>query len=488
MGISFTQMPASNRVPGPYAEVDGSNALGLQAPEPHKALIIGIRLSTGTATQGQIKRIVGTEDGDAFFGSKSMLALSARAYKRVNRTADLYAMAMDEDAGGVAATGTLVFAGTATADGSLVVRIGDTRVSTSVASGTANTAVASAFNTAVGAKDRCPCSSGVVSATVTLTYRHKGTAGNEITYEVESLPAGITVTPTLAVSTALASGATDPDIATAIAAIDEDRYDSIVVVGMTGSANMLLIEAEAARRWGPLVKQPGMVIAATRGSHGTLTTYGNARNSQYSNVMGTGLSPTPPYVWAAQVAARDAQRCDTQPNRPRNGLTLPDCEAPKKADRFDAQQRDLLLFDGISTYKVDQSGRVMIERLITTYQTNAQSIADATYLAMETQRNLARLYLEALTVGGKYGDFLLAPDGTRASPGVPIVTPASYRGEMVALNDSWERRGFTKDAAGFETDLICEINELDVERLDVQIAPRLVGGLVTLAHKISFQL
>jgi phage tail sheath gpL-like len=488
MAISFTQMPASNRVPGPYVEVDGSNALGLQAPEPHKVLMIGIRLSTGTALQAEIKRIVGTEDGDPLFGSKSMLALGTRAFKRVNRTADLYAMAMDENAGGTAASGTLVFAGTSTADGTLTARIGDTRISISVASGTAAAAAASALNTAIGAKDRCPCSSGVVSATVTVTSRHKGTAGNEITIEVEAIPAGLTVTPTAGTGAALTSGATNPDIATAIAAIDEDWYDTIVVLGMTDATNMLLIEAEGSRRWGPLVKQPGMVVAATRGTHGTLTTYGNSRNSAFSSVMGTGLSPTPPYIWAAQAAARDAQRCDTQPNRPRNGLTLPDCEAPKKADRFDAQQRNLLLVDGISTYKVDASGRVMIERLITTYQTNTASLADATYLAMETQRNLARLYREALTIGGKYSDFLLAPNGTKASPGVPIVTPDSYRGEMIALNDSWERRGYTKDADGFAEDIVCEINELDVERLDVQIAPRLVGGLVTLAHKISFRL
>lgn len=488
MAISFNQMPSSNRVPGPYAEVDGSNALGLQAPDPHKVLMIGIRLSTGSAAEGIIKRIVGTEDGDAFFGSKSMLALGARAFKRLNKSADLYAMAMDENAGGTAATGTIIFAGTSTVDGSLVVRVGDTRISVALASGTTHTATATALNTAVAAKDRCPCSAGVSTATVTFTYRHKGTAGNEITIEVESLPAGLTATPATETSAALTGGATNPDIATAIAAIDEDRYDSIVVLGLTDATNMGLIETEAGRRWGPLVKQPTVVIAASRGSHGTLTTYGNARNSQYSCVMGTGLSPTPPYIWAAQAAARDAQRCDTQPNRPRNGLTLPDCEAPKKLDRFDATQRNLLLFDGISTYKVDQSGRVMIERLITTYQTNAQSLSDATYLAIETQRNLQRLYNEALTIGGKYGDFNLAPDGTKASPGVAIVTPGMYRGEMIALNDSWERRGFTKDAEGFATDMICEINELDVERLDVNIAPRLVGGLVTLAHKISFQL
>lgn len=483
MTVSFQGMPSANRVPGTFVEVDGSQALGVQAPDPHRVLIIGIRLSTGTALEGEIKQIIGQLDGDALFGANSQLAAMTRAFKRVNTTAKVYAMAMNEAAGGVVAAGSFAFTGTSTKEGTLTARIGDTRVSVLLPLGSTATQTATALSTAINAAARIPMVSSPTTGTVAVTARHKGTHGNEVSIAVEALPVGITV-----VTTQPVSGATDPDLNTAVTALDEDKYDTIIT-GITNATNMLVLENEMARRWGPLVKQPGMVIAGKYGTQGALTTYGDARNSQFSCVIGSGLSPTPPWVFAAQAAGRDAQRCDSSnPNRPRNGLTLPDCEAPSKTNVFDAAQRNLLLFDGISTYKTDQSGRVSIERLVTTYQVNGAAQSDATYLAMETQRNLARLYQEVLTLGSKYGDYLLAPDGSTAEPGSPVVTPALFRGEMIALNDSWGRRALTKDAIGFANDLIVEINPTDVERLDVQLAPRLVGGLVTLAVKISFQL
>lgn len=483
MAISFEQIPASNRVPGPYVEIDGSKALGAQAPDPQRVLLVGFRSASGTALEGETKLIASETSGDALFGSTSQLAAIARAYKRVNRSAIVYAMALNEASGGVAATGTFTFAGTSTATGQVVARIGDQRAAVTIPSGTAAAAVGPLVNTAIGLLSRLPVSSSVASAVVTLTARHKGTHGNEVSIEIETLPAGITVT-----TVQPASGATNPDANTLVTAMDDVRYDTIVS-GFNDAANLLILEAEMARRWGPLVKQPGMVFAAKSGSQGALTTFGDARNSQFSVVIGTGLSPTVPWIWAAQAAARDSQRNDSlNPNRPRNGLTLPDCEAPKSANAFDALQRDLLLHDGISTFKTDQSGRVMIERLITTYQVNASNISDATYLSIETQRNLAGIYVELLTLGSKYGDHLLATDGTNADPGVPLVTPSLYRGEIIAHNAGLEKRGRTYDAEGFAADLYVEINPLDKERLDVQVAHRLVGGLVTLAHKLSFQL
>lgn len=74
------------------------------------------------------------------------------------------------------------------------------------------------------------------------------------------------------------------------------------------------------------------------------------------------------------------------------------------------------------------------------------------------------------------------------SPGVPLVTPKTMRGEILAVYRSRERRGFVKDTDGFAANLIVELNEADPERMDVQCSPRLVGGLVTLANKLSFQL
>jgi len=484
MAVSFNEMPSAYRVPGTYVEVDGSNALGAQVPEPQRILIIGYRSTTGTATQGVIFPVVGPSGGDGPAGADSQLAEMLRKFKRLNNSARVYGMGLDEAGGSAAASGSFTFTGTVTRETSLTVRIADVRVSTLVAVNTAAAAVAAQLQTAIAGASRLPMTSSVTTNVVTLTARHKGTAGNELTIAVEALPPGLTVA-----TVQPSGGATDPDMNLAVTALDEDTYDTIVT-GIASASAMLILEAEIARRWGPLVKQPGMVLAGKAGTHGQLTTYGDTRNSQFSTVIGSGKSPTPPWVWAAQAAARDAQRNDTMnPNRPRHGLTLPDCEAPAKVDMFDAAQRNLLLFDGISTFKTDKSGRVTIERLITTYQLNAAGQPDATYLAIETQRNLSRLYHEVLTLGSKYADYLLAPDGKDPpDQGVPMVTPKLFRGELIALNDSWIRRGLTKDATGFANALIVEINELDPERLDVNMAPRLVGGLVTLPVKISFQL
>jgi phage tail sheath gpL-like len=482
MSVSFNEIPNSNRVPTTVLEFDGTNALSAPGSEPHNVLIIGPRQSTGSAAEGDLKPILGELDGDAFFGAESVLAETCRRFKRVNKTARLTALGMTEAGGGTAATFTFPLVGTTTADGVLRVRIGDQRVSISVASGTTPTNAGVALDAAIDAADRMPWTATNTTGTVTCTHVHKGETGNGFTVEVEALPAGMTCTPTQPTN-----GATNPSMATAITHLDDVRYDTIITC-FTDATSMTALENEMATRWGPLVKEPGMVHAGVRGSHGTLTTYGAARNSRFSSVIGSGLSPTPPWCWAAQVAARDAQRCDTQPNRPRNGMTLPDCEAPKTTQRFDITERNLLMFDGISTFKVDQSGNCMIERLITTYQTNAAGLADTTYLSIETMRNLANSYIELLAVGGKYDSHLLVPDGTNVDPGVPAISPKEFAGVLVSWYSTRVRRGLAKDEKGFAAALITEINNSDGERMDVNLSSRLVRGLVTLAMKDSFQL
>lgn len=483
MGITFNQISSTNRVPGPQAEVDGSRAKTGFVGEPHHTLLIGTRQSAGTAAEGEIKSITGELDGDGFFGSKSMLAQMCRAFKRLNKAAKLSAMALDEDAAGTAAAGAFDFTGTATETSTLIVRVGDLRISLAVTTGDTAADAAAALATAITAKERCFFTAALADTDdCDLTAVHKGLAGNSVTIEVEQDVAGLTIAVTQPTS-----GATDPDLADAIAALADERYDTIVT-GFTADTNMDLLETEVARRWGPTVKQPCMGLAAVRGAHATLVSYGNARNSQFSSVLGAGLSPTPPWIWAAQFAARDALRCDTQPNRPRNGLSLPDCEAPKVTERFDQDERNLLLYDGVSTFKVDSSGNVLMERQITTYQTNANSLADDTYLAIETQRNLADLYLRALQLAGKYGDYLVVPDGTDVDDGVPALSPSGYRGELIAWYAALVRLGRVKDAEGFAEDLVVEINADTLSDIDVEMSPRLVNGLVAIKSKISFRL
>jgi phage tail sheath gpL-like len=406
----------------------------------------------------------------------------ARMFKRVDGMSRLFVMGVLENAAGTAATGTAVYTGTASKDGTLTTRIGDKRVSTFIPKDTTAAAAAALHNATVNATLRVPMTSGVSTNTQTFTARAKGTSGNDLTIETTSLPAGITV-----VDTQPSGGATNPSLAAAIAAWDEQKYDT-VITGIADAANMLLLEAEMERRLGGTVKLQGQLFAGVRGTHSAMVTYGDARNARVSTVIGSHLSPTPPWVWAAQAAARDTVQAAALPNRPRNGLTLPDCEAPKVEDQLTWAERNALLYDGISTFKVDPSGRVLIESLITTYQVTASNTADATYLSIGTMRNLYQFLADLYALGAQHERDLLAPDGTNVGPGVPITMPKTFRGEVVALYRSLERGGRMRDTEGFAREFFAEVAEDNPERLNVHVTPKLVNGLAVIAFKVSFQL
>jgi phage tail sheath gpL-like len=207
--------------------------------------------------------------------------------------------------------------------------------------------------------------------------------------------------------------------------------------------------------------------------------------------MGSGLSPTPSWIWAAQVAARDAQRCDSgTPNRPRKGMTLPDCEAPPRgaATRFDWAERNLLLRAGISTFTVDRSGMVSIERLITTYQTNAAGLTDVSYLELGTIRTLDAILRRWISLYAKYQDSMLGPDGDEYGPGVPVLTPNGWKGEVAADYDDIVRAGWCKNAEAFKASMVAEIPTNQTDRLDFEGQPYIMQGLVTLAFKLAFRL
>lgn len=482
MSIAFDLITKTNRVPGAYAEVDASRALSAQPGELHKVLIIAPMLTGGSAVADTIVEVPGMLGGDPLFGAASIASGMVRFFKRINPNARVFVLPVADAAGGVAATSTLTLAGTSTAAGSLTVRIGDQRVSVAIPLGTTAAAAAALVNTALGNEPRLRVTSAVAGAVLTFTARHKGTFGNYVTIEGEVLPPGITAT-----AAQPANGATNASIATALANVDDTRYDTIVSA-FDDAANITLLNAELARRWTPVVKLPAHAFVGIRGTHGAMIALGNAQNSEHLTYVGAGLSPTPPWVWAAQAAARDAQQVDALPNRPRNGLSLDDCEAPKPADRLDQAERNALLYDGVSTFKVDPAGKVLIERLITTYQVTANGTADATYLAVETVRNLADYYLSVLALGARHERDLIAPDGTVVDPGVPVVTPKMMRGELISHYRQRVRNGLSKDEDGFARDLVVELPADDVERMNAHVMPRFINGLVTLAFKISFQL
>ena len=347
--------------------------------------------------------------------------------------------------------------------------------------------MAAAINTAIQAVvSELPVTSAVAGAVVTLTARHGGAATDIDVrtnyYAGEALPPGVTLT--IAETTA---GATDPDIDDAFDALPDDKFD-LIAVPYNAAASMVKLETELAARWGPTQQLDGLGIAAYRGTAAAATTYGNARNSQYSSVMPISTSPTPTHEWAAGIAGAAALSAEIDAARPFQTLPLAGVLPAELAKRFTFTERNTLLSDGMATHTVGADGQVRIERLITTYQT-ANGAPDTAWLDVNTPLTLSFLRENFRTrIQTKYGRFKLADDGTRFRPGQKIVTPNTARAEAIAWFRDMEDRGLVEGGEAFKEGLIVERNATDRNRLDYLLPPDLVNQLRVVGAQLSFVL
>jgi phage tail sheath gpL-like len=486
MTISFNQIPNIIRTPGQYVEFDNTRAVQGLPVAPSKILVVGTRIAAGTVAQAIPKMILSTSQAEEFWGRGSMMSHMFQALKKVNPYTEAWGIAMDENAAGVKAAGTLTITGPATEAGTINLLIGGRVVQVAVASGDAQNAIATAVGAAVNAVTDLAVTAGVAANVVTLTARSKGTYGNFIDirenyYAGEKTPKGVAIAVV-----AMVNGATNPDLSTALAAIGNEQY-STVICGYEDAANLTKLETELADRWGPLNQKEGQGFTGFSGTHAAAVTQGDSRNSPFNTICGAGKSPTPWWEWAAAWGAVDAFEPD--PARPRQTLPLPGILPPAPEHRYTRAERDILLNHGIATYIVDAGGTVMIERTITTYKTNAFGVADISYLDIETMRTLAYLrYSVRARIALRFPRCKLANDGTRFGPGQAIVTPLTIRAELCALFRDWEDAGLAEGFEQFKADLIVERNQSDPNRLDAIIPPDVVNQFRVFAGKVQFRL
>ena len=488
MAVAFNLIPIDLRTPGTYVEVDNSQAVrGLSILSP-RVLIIGQKLAAGTAPANSMRLISDIAQVDALYGRGSQLAAMCRAFRRGNTTTDLWAMCVADAGAGVAATGTVTFAGTATAAGTLTLYVGGRRIRTAVTNGMAAAALATAVAAAVNADLDAAVTATAATSVVTLTARHKGLSGNDLDvrvnyYSDDATPAGVTATVV-----AMASGATNPDIAPALAAVG-DEWVTDFVVPWNDAANLTLLQDDLVSRFGPLRMIDAHCWRAINGAHAALVTAGGLRNCPHISVSGWAGSPTPPWEIAATLAGVAVAALAIDPARPVQTLALPGVMAPAIADRFTRAQRDTLLRNGISTLVVDAGGNVVIERVVTEYRQTASGAADVSFLNVETVKTVTYLRYDTRTFfQRKYPRHKLADDGTRFGPGQPVMTPKLARAELAARFDQWEEAGLVQDRAAFLAGLVTERSGTDRDRLNALIPPTVVNQLRIFAGLLQFRL
>ncbi len=491
MPISFNNIPIDIRTPGAFLEIDNSNANRGLPGMPSRILVLGQRLSTGTVAEAVPTRVLNEDEAEVYFGRGSMLHLMFRTLKKNNSWTESWAVALDDASGGVAASGTVTFGDGTTAAGTLNLYIAGQRVRVAVAADDAGSDIATKVAAAITAATDLPVTAAVNGSTaeqVDITARHKGLAGNDIDLRVnhypdEKLPAGLTVT-----FGAMSSGSGNPDIADAIAVLGDQWYTDWIVP-WTDSSNLTALEAELADQFGPMTMRDGFAYTGARGTHSALTTLGNGRNSQHLSIMGADKAPSGPWAWAGAYGGTAAYHVKIDPARPLQTLPLPSIVPPKVEDRFTLQERNLLLHDGIATFTVDDGGIVRIERAITTYQTNAQSVADPSFLDLNTMKTLAYLrYSVRARILQKFPRHKLADDGTRFGAGQAVVTPKTIRAELIALFRQWEEAGLVENIDQFIEDLIVERDSSDVNRVNALIPPDIINQFRVFAGNVQFRL
>jgi len=466
MAISFTQIPQSLRLPFFFAEVDPSRAnLGSR---PQRSLLIGQVTAAGAGT-GVPALVQGVAWARTAFGAGSMLALMVEQYRARDPFGELWALPLADNGSGVAATGTILVASAPTAAGTIPLYIAGRRVLQAVTASQTAAQVATALAATINADVNLPVTATVDTATVTLTAKNKGPEGNGIDIRAaylgapggEALPAGLALT-----ITAMASGATAPTLSTPLANLGDTDFD-FIAFPYTDTTSLNAMRDTMALRWAWNRQIYGGAFSAIRGTVGARTTFGSGRNDPYVSVMGFPDSPTPAWLWAADYCAACAESVRADPGLPLQTIAL-NVLAPPVGLRDAMEDRNALLFAGVSTHTVGADGVVRVERAITTYQRNAQGLPDDSYLDVERMFTLSYALRDIRTfIVGTYGRAKLANDGQRVPPGSTIVTPAILKAGILARYRLLERQGYVQDFDSFRANLVVERNSQNPSRVDV---------------------
>lgn len=486
--ITFMTIPLDWRVPGANIEIDHTKAVRGLPQMPHKMLVIGQRLATGSVAAATPVRVTRKEDGVNYFGRGSMMAQMIAAALAVNPYTEFWAIALDDNGAGTQAAGTLTFTGSPTESGTLNLRVGGRNIQTAITASQTVAQIATAVAASINADLDGAVTAAAVAGVVTITSRHKGIEQNDIDirlnyYQGEVTPKGLTVA-----IAAMSGGTANPDVTAAITAMSSIAAYTILS-GLTDAANVALIEAELQARWGGMQMRQGHMFAHKNGAYSALSTYGSARNSAHTTFSGLKSSPTLPWEIGAQFGAAVEFSGANDPAVPFRSIYLPGVLAPKESDRFTDSERNLLLHDGISTFTVDQGGNVYVEQVVTTYQQNTFGIEDTSLLKLNTKWTVDYMrYAFRVDVLNTFPKHKLAGDDVldRISAGQPIATPKLIKNCLIGTAMKLEKVGLLEDLDQFIKDLIVVRSESDVNRVNAILPPNVINQFDVFAASVQY--
>lgn len=322
---------------------------------------------------------------------------------------------------------------------------------------------------------------------VTLRAKNKGTLGNALPISVnfygdtEADPAGSTATVT-----AMSSGATDPEIDNAIAAIGDEEYFA-VLCPLCDATSLDDLKTEMESRWGYLNRQYGMVWSAKYDSYTDLATFAANRNNEFETLCGVPeTEPMCAEEYLAELAGVCLPSLENDPAMPLQTLELPNAGGAASASRFTPTERNALLAYGISTAAVDKTGATRIDAMVTTYLTNDAGADDAAFHHLNTMYTLRYIYRrhESL-LQSQFGRMKLRDDGAVSRAGSTITTPRDIKAALAMDTVEMDRLGIVENASTIIGGITVERVTGYPNRVAILYPPDLVNQLRQKFYKLQ---
>lgn len=376
--ITTSEIPNSLLKPGNYTQINTLTGLKGNPAYALKFLLVGQMTAAATVAANTPVQAFSPAEVAAYFGAGSVVHRMSIAAFAKNRNLALWVMGQEDAADSTAATGTIVFAGTATTAGSYVLLAGRDRVEIPFAVGQTAAGMATAVAAAINANVNLPFTATAAVATVTRTAKNKGTVGNQIASQAAISGAGLTHTT----AATLTTGATDPNLQTSLDAVFPTQFHIIAYWG-TAQADFTALRDHLNSAGSAIEQRPGRYTVgisptATLSAAVALAVAVQAERGCAAYFRGT-ISPA--FEIAATYGAALASQ--DQVNLPLNGEELPVLSIPDVSQRITRTEQETLLAAGVTPIEVNELGAATIVKAVS-MRTATAGAPDLTLLSTAT--------------------------------------------------------------------------------------------------------
>jgi len=506
MAIPFNYFPQFRRASARVVEQTGRKRTQGGAYIPEKVLIVGQYDQAKTAVvEYDTFRGFTAEDFANQFGYGSEIHRQAiKILEPLGGYSDnLYAMAVEEPAAAVAASGTVTFTDSSASAGTWYIEVAGKVYQVNVASGATGATQAATFVSAITADIDAPVTATVGGEgsehVVTITARTKGIVGNDI--QVRLNPAGLSqssynpsgTTVTVPVSGFLALGAGEIDVTKVFTKTDGsdnlgDTWYTFITCPVRDATNLALYKTALNRRFESAPNR----MAATVIAYSNDKTYTqflaipDDYNSKFMAPVWDARVVIPQNEFGAAVIGYIVASAMIDPGRPFVGI---ETTIPVKADvpNLTYEANDAIFRAGGGYFMTNAAGNLCFGDIAVCYRlTSAGGTTEEWFdLVSVTMRQQKAYAVEQMLRGEPYVRGMLTSDDVITAKEY-VIKPKKLIADLFVLIDSWASEGWTKNPEAVKDTVIAEINATNNSRLDAEFTDDEAKALRIIAVKAAF--